>query len=608
MLGSGQGPAISNLEFHVRNPLSVRWCLAAWLSLGVPAFVHSQDDIRELKLKDWQPRSMLVTRQSVVETPRFPVIDIHNHLGGGAEFLTSERVARYLAEMDSAGVRTVINLDGGSGQRLRETLAALDQKHPGRFLTFAQIDFTGINDEGWSAREVERLRESFQQGARGLKFHKTLGLRVRYQNGQLMLPDDRQLDPIYALCGELGKPIVIHVADPAAFFTPLDRFNERWHELNQHPDWLFFGDQFPPRQQILDALERAVARHPKTSFISTHFGNNAENLEAVGGQLDRYPNLFVDFDARISELGRQPYSARRFFLKYQDRILFGTDTTPRRDAFRIYYRFLETDDEYFDCSASHHLQGFWMIYGIHLPDEVLAKIYHENAERLLGLTPSRQRPAEWRVGRTDDFEISGDGSNPVWKDVPWLTLAKRGESGLNYSTQVKLLYSRSGVYVLFRGTDARISASLQSDGAKLWTEDVFEAFFWPDESRPDYFEYEISPLGFELPLLVSQREGKLFRWQPWSTVDNVPRTVRKKVAVAGGQPRSGERASAWSAEIHIPFTLLEPLPHSTPTPGTRWRANFYRVDYDSQPSTSWSWTPVEGSFHQLSAFGTLIFE
>lgn len=578
------------------------------LCLGSLSALSAQDDIRELKLKDWQPRSMLVTKQTVVETPRFPVIDIHNHLGGGAEYLTEERVARYLAEMDSAGVRTVINLDGGSGQRLRETLAALDQKHPGRFLTFAQVDFTGIDDEDWSAREVERLRNSFELGARGLKFHKSLGLRIRDKNGQLMMPDDSRLDPIYGLCGELGKPIVIHVSDPAAFFTPLDRFNERWHELNQHPDWLFFGDQFPPRQQILDALERAVARHPGTTFISTHFGNNAENLEAVGRQLDRYPNLYVDFDARISELGRQPYTARRFFVKYQDRILFGTDTTPRRDAFRIYYRFLETDDEYFDCSASHHLQGFWMIYGIHLPDEVLGKVYHENAERLLGMTSPKPRPAEWRVGRTEDFEVTGDGSSPAWNEAPWLSLEKRKETELNYTSQVKLLYSKTGVYVLFRGTDARISASLQSDGAKLWTEDVFEAFFWPDESQPEYFEYEISPLGFELPLLVSQRDGKMFRWQPWSTVDTVSRAVKKKVAVEGGRPRSGDRATAWSAEMYFPFALLEPLHNATPAPGTRWRANFYRVDYDSQPSTAWSWTPVERSFHQLSAFGTLIFE
>ncbi|MFN8855735.1 MAG: hypothetical protein ACK50P_09220 [Planctomycetaceae bacterium] len=144
------------------------------LCLGSLSALRAQDDIRELKLKDWQPRSMLVTKQTVVETPRFPVIDIHNHLGGGAEYLTEERVARYLAEMDSAGVRTVINLDGGSGQRLRETLAALDQKHPGRFLTFAQVDFTGIDDEDWSAREVERLRNSFELWARGLMFHKSL--------------------------------------------------------------------------------------------------------------------------------------------------------------------------------------------------------------------------------------------------------------------------------------------------------------------------------------------------------------------------------------------------------------------------------------------------
>jgi hypothetical protein len=212
------------------------------------------------------------------------------------------------------------------------------------------------------------------------------------------------------------------------------------------------------------------------------------------------------------------------------------------------------------------------------------------------------------VGRTTDFAVTGDGSHPAWKDVPWLSLEKRKDTNLNYTAQVKLLYSPTGVYVLFRGTDARISASLQSDGAKLWTEDVFEVFFWTDESRPEYFEYEISPLGFELPLLVSQRDGKFFRWQPWSTVDKESRQVQKKVVVVDGRPRSGDRATAWSAEMHIPYSLLEPLQNSPPTPGTRWRANFYRVDYDSQPSTAWSWTPVDGSFHQLAAFGTLIFE
>ena len=353
--------------------------------------VIAEDDIRELKLRDWQPRSMLVTKQTIVETPRFPVIDIHNHLGGGKQFLTAERVGKYLNEMNEAGVRTVVNLDGGWGETLQQTIAALDKAHPGRFATFALVNFEGIDDPDWSEREAKRLEESFQQGARGLKIDKRLGLRYRDKSGKLLAVDDPRLDSIWTTCAKHHKPVVIHVSDPAAFFTALDKNNERWHELNEHPNWLFFGDQFPKQQEILDQLHRVIEKHPQTTFINTHFGNNAEDLASVGEKLDKYPNMYVDFDARISELGRQPYTARKFFLKYQDRILFGTDTTPRREAFRIYYRFLETDDEYFDCSASHHRQGFWMIYGIYLPDEVLEKIYYKNAERLLGLTDEPTR-------------------------------------------------------------------------------------------------------------------------------------------------------------------------------------------------------------------------
>ena len=204
-----------------------------------------------------------------------------------------------------------------------------------------------------------------------------------------MTVDDPKLDPIWELCATSKRPVMIHSADPAAFFTPLDRFNERWHELNEHPAWLFYGKQFPARQELLDQFHRVVARHPKTTFIGAHFGNNAEDLAGVARRLDQYPNLYIDIDARISELGRQPYSTRKFLIKYQDRVMFGTDTTPRREAFRIYYRFLETDDEYFDCAASHHRQGFWMIYGVFLPREVLEKLYVKNAERLLvGLKPA----------------------------------------------------------------------------------------------------------------------------------------------------------------------------------------------------------------------------
>jgi predicted TIM-barrel fold metal-dependent hydrolase len=341
------------------------------------------EDIRQLKLRDWEPRSMMVTKTTIVEKPLFPVVDVHNHLGGGKERLKPEVVQRYLKEMDEAGVRTVVNLDGGWGDRLKETLRALDEAHPGRFLTFALINFDGIDDEDWGTREAGRLEESFKAGAKGLKFHKTFGLGYRYKDGRLVPVDDPKLDPVWKMCARHNRPVVIHIADPAAFFTPLDRFNERWHELNDHPGWLFFGGSFPKRQDLLDQLHRVIARHPKTTFINTHFGNNAEDLGSVADKLDRYPNMYVDIDARISELGRQPYTSRRFFLKYQDRILFGTDTPPNREAYRIYYRFLETDDEYFDCSASHHRQGFWNIYGIFLPPEILAKVYRKNAERVL---------------------------------------------------------------------------------------------------------------------------------------------------------------------------------------------------------------------------------
>jgi len=370
------------MSCHVRS--NIGWIIAAVLLSVFPAYAEEPaGDIRELKLRDWEPRSMMVTKVTEVPKPAFPAIDVHNHLGGGAEFLTAERVNAYLQVMDDCGVDTVVNLDGGWDDELQQTLDALDNAHPGRFLTFALLNFDGIDEEGWTAREVERLRQSFNKGAKGLKIHKGLGLTFRYADGRLMPADDPKLDPIWHLCGELHRPVMIHTSDPAAFFTPLDRFNERWHELNEHSNWLFFGDKFPAQAVLLAQFTHVVEKHPETTFIGAHFGNYAEDLQTVGQWLDKYPNLYIDIDARISELGRQPYSARRFIIKYQDRVMFGTDTTPRAEAFRIYYRFLETDDEYFDAAPSHHRQGFWNIYGIFLPREVLEKVYRTNAQRVL---------------------------------------------------------------------------------------------------------------------------------------------------------------------------------------------------------------------------------
>ena len=353
------------------------------LAFAVAASAVAQEDIRELKLRDWHPRSMLVTKVTKVDKPMFPVIDQHNHLGTGKAFLTPERVNHYLQEMDAAGVRTVVDLDGMWGNRLKETLDALDNAHPGRFLTYVQIDFDGLDDADWSQREANRLEESFKMGAKGLKFHKTLGLEVKFKNGKYLMPGDAKMDPIYEMCAKYHRPIMIHTSDPAAFFTPLDQYNERWHELNAHPDWLFYGKDFPSRKELLDSRMRAVAKNPHTIFIGAHCGNDPEDLCKWASGLT---NIRISTSTSTRGFRNSAGSPTRwkFLIKYQDRVLFGTDTPPNdREAYRIYYRFMETDDEYFDCAKSHHLQGFWMIYGVYLPKEVLAKIYYQNAERIL---------------------------------------------------------------------------------------------------------------------------------------------------------------------------------------------------------------------------------
>jgi predicted TIM-barrel fold metal-dependent hydrolase len=198
--------------------------------------------------------------------------------------------------------------------------------------------------------------------------------------------DDPRLDVIWDAAGELCLPVVIHVADPVAFFDPVDETNERWEELGEHPDWAFTSPPFPPFRTIVDALARVVARHPGTTFVGAHVGCFAENLDWVGALLEACPNFHIDIAARLGELGRQPYSSRRFFLRFAERILFGLDLGPDLESYRIAYRFLETDDEYFNYTAGpFSAQGRWFIHGIHLPDDVLEKVYAGNAERILRL-------------------------------------------------------------------------------------------------------------------------------------------------------------------------------------------------------------------------------
>jgi predicted TIM-barrel fold metal-dependent hydrolase len=335
-----------------------------------------------------------VTRTTLVERPRFPAIDAHNHLGeafgGGWE---KRPLTELLGLLDAAGIRTYVDLDGGWGEDLLNAhLEHFKNPAPERFEIFGGVDWPRWKEMGdkfpeWAAG---RLRVQKERGARGLKIWKGFGLQVRDHHDRLVKVDDPRLAPVWETAGKLGLPVMIHVADPVAFFDPLDETNERWEELHAHPDWHFPSPPFPSFLSIVGGVADLVARHPLTTFIGAHVGCYAENIGWVGALLDRCPNFHVDIAARLGELGRQPYTARRFFLQYADRILFGSDMGPSPEAYRVIYRFLETDDEYFNYNAGPlPMQGRWNVYGLHLPDEVLEKVYFRNAERLLAIPASR---------------------------------------------------------------------------------------------------------------------------------------------------------------------------------------------------------------------------
>jgi len=342
-------------------------------------------------LKNFRPQSKLVTKTTHVDRPRFPVVDAHNHLaepfGGGWDH---KPLSELLDRLDEAGVTHYLDLDGGWGEEiLASHLDYFKNAAPDRFQIFGGVEWFRWRKLGdafpeWAAK---RLRAQKERGAQGLKIWKPLGLHVEDHNDKLVDVDDERLIPIWETAGELGLPVMIHIADPVAFFDPIDETNERWEEIGEHPDWAFTSPPYPPFMHIMNGLRKLVKRHPNTTFIGAHVGCYGENLGWVGQMLDECPNYYIDISARIGELGRQPYTARKFFIQYQDRILFGLDAGPSRKEYRLYYRFLETDDEYFNYNTSEiPLQGRWYVCGLYLPDGVLKKVYSENAKKVLHIS------------------------------------------------------------------------------------------------------------------------------------------------------------------------------------------------------------------------------
>ena len=329
----------------------------------------------ELLLRNFHPHTALVTEDHTPQRACLPVVDAHNHLRH-----VPGSPSALIDLMDELNIHCIVDLDGGWGDPLREHLARFKHLYPDRFCVFARVNWGEADAPDFGARWAKVLADAVGAGAQGLKVSKRLGLGYRDRAGVLIRVDDPRLDPVWAAAGEHKIPVLIHTADPVAFFWPLDEQNERWEELQAHPNWHFYGGDYPSFMELIESQLRVVERHPETTFISAHVLSYSEHLRYVAQQLDRYPNLYVDFGARIGELGRQPYTSSWFLSEYADRVLFGTDARPDAEIYRIYFRCLETADEYFQYGSN---QGRYSIYGLYLPDDVLRKVYYENACRLI---------------------------------------------------------------------------------------------------------------------------------------------------------------------------------------------------------------------------------
>jgi predicted TIM-barrel fold metal-dependent hydrolase len=339
-----------------------------------------------------------------------PRIDVHMHISPNG-------IDRLVKLMDRWGIDGAINLSGmypGPPRHMLEMQLEAARKTNGRVAVFANADFRLVmRVPDYGKAMAAQLEESKKLGAVGLKVPKGLGLGYPSHDGQHLLPvDDPGLDPLFEKAGELGMPVAIHVGDPKAFWKPVNQANERWDELKAHPEWSFKGEAapgvpWPSWEELHKQFERLVARHPKTNFIGVHFGNDPEDPVEVARMLDKYPNLYIDTAARVPEIGRHdPEKMRRFYLKYQDRVLFGTDTgvgesqedmmygsnganppteADERRFFLSTWRYFETRDKHFESPTP--IQGRWKIDAVGLPETVLRKIYFENAARLLKWRP-----------------------------------------------------------------------------------------------------------------------------------------------------------------------------------------------------------------------------
>ncbi len=329
-----------------------------------------------MSIEEYDPKSTLVIPQHPVKRAKYPFIDVHNHQYG----LTPEKVDKLVADMDSINLRIMVNLSGGYGERLKENVAILKSRYKDRFAVFANMDFSGIDDPDYPQKVANQLEQDLRNGAQGLKIFKNFGMDLKDTKGQRIHVDDPRFERVWEICAKWKVPVLIHTGEPWSFFQPIDRFNERWLEMKQFPQRARPPDRYPTWETLMGEQHHLFASHPKTIFINAHLGWLGGNLAELGRLMDQMPNMYTEIGAVLAELGRQPRFAREWFIKHQDRVLFGKDTWEPTEYY-YYFRVLETADEYFDYYRKRH--AFWKMYGLDLPDEVLKKLYYKNALRII---------------------------------------------------------------------------------------------------------------------------------------------------------------------------------------------------------------------------------
>ncbi|SDB31962.1 Predicted metal-dependent hydrolase, TIM-barrel fold [Flavobacteriaceae bacterium MAR_2010_188] len=338
---------------------------------------------QDVTFEEYNPTSSLVVPGQVINKAKFPFIDVHGHQRG----MDTQDLTDVVAAMDTLNMKLMVNLSGGSGDKIVKAVENISKNYSGRFVVFCNVDFDNAGADGWVEKTVSQLEEDVKNGAKGLKVFKSLGLYNKDVDGKLLAVDDPRLDPIWDKCGELGIPVLIHSADPKQFWQPFDKDNERWLELKTHPRRKREANDPVPWEDIIEAQHNMFRKHPNTKFINAHMGWFANDLGFLGHLLDEIPNMYVGIGAIIAELGRQPRFAKAFFEKYQDRILFGKDSWVPEE-FPTYFRVLESADEYFPYHKKYH--AYWPMYGMYLSDEVLKKVYYKNALSIVpGLDKSK---------------------------------------------------------------------------------------------------------------------------------------------------------------------------------------------------------------------------